>query len=258
MIATTHYDELEVRVASDLDELASDAASVAAATIREAVATRGEATVVVATGNSQLVFLAELTARNDVPWKSVRVLHMDEYVGIGRDHPASFARYIQERVVDVVDPMEAYLINGSGPVADEIEHYAALLRAHPVDLTCLGIGENGHLAFNDPPVADFDDPLDVKEVEMDMACRRQQVGEGHFPTVNDVPRTAITLTIPALLRARRVVGVVPHERKANAVSQALTGPVDTRCPASILRRTAHATVWLDQGSASLLPPVAVG
>jgi glucosamine-6-phosphate deaminase len=253
MIATTTYDELEVRIAADLDELAADAADAAAAAVRDAVAARGEATVVLATGNSQLVFLAELTARSDVPWSRVRVLHMDEYVGIGRDHPASFARYIQQRVVDVVHPMEAYLINGTGPVADEIEHYAALLRDHPVDLTCLGIGENGHLAFNDPPVADIDDPLDVKEVEMDMACRRQQVGEGHFPTVNDVPRTAITLTIPALLRARRVIGVAPHERKAGAVCEALTGPISTHCPASILRRTPHATLWLDPGSASLLP-----
>jgi len=254
VIETTHYDDLEVRIAEDLHELAVDAADVAAATIREAIATRGEATVVLATGNSQLVFLAELTARADIPWKWVRILHMDEYVGIGRDHPASFARYIQQRVVDVVQPMEAYLINGTGPVAEEIEHYAALLQAHPVDLTCLGIGENGHLAFNDPPVADFDDQLDVKEVEMDMACRRQQVGEGHFPTVNDVPRTAITLTIPALLRAGRVIGVVPNDRKAGAVCEALTGPVDTRCPASVLRTAPHATVWLDTGSASLLPP----
>ncbi|HVU74973.1 MAG TPA: glucosamine-6-phosphate deaminase [Mycobacteriales bacterium] len=257
MIETTRYDDLEVRIAGDLDELAHDAADVASATIREAIAQRGEATVILATGNSQLVFLAELTARSDIPWQRVRVLHMDEYVGIGREHPASFARYIQERVVEVVQPMEAYLINGTGPVADEIEHYTALLHDHPVDLTCLGIGENGHLAFNDPPVADFDDPLDVKEVEMDLACRRQQVGEGHFPTVNDVPRTAITLTIPALLRARRVIGVVPNERKAGAVCEALVGPIDTHCPASILRRTAHATVWLDPGSASLLPPRAV-
>ena len=253
MITTTRYDELEIRIAGDLDELAADAAAAAATAINDAVAQRGEATVVLATGNSQMVFLAELTARTDVPWSRVRILHMDEYVGIGRDHPASFARYIQQRVVDVVQPMEAYLINGLSPVAEEIEHYDALLAAHPVDLTCLGIGENGHLAFNDPPVADFADPLDVKEVEMDLACRRQQVGEGHFPTVNDVPRTAITLTIPALLRARRVIGVVPNDRKAGAVLNALTGPIDTRCPASVLRTAAHATLWLDPGSASLLP-----
>jgi glucosamine-6-phosphate deaminase len=253
VITTRRYDDLEVRTADDLDELATDAADAAEAAIRAAVAERGEATVVLATGNSQLVFLAELTARHEIPWSAVRILHMDEYVGIGPDHPASFARYMQHRVVDVVHPMEAHLISGTTAVADEIERYTALLHDHPVDLTCLGIGENGHLAFNDPPVADFDDPLDVKEVEMDLACRRQQVGEGHFPTVNDVPRTAITLTIPALLRARRVIGVVPNERKAGAVRDALTGPIDVHCPASVLRRTAHATVWLDPGSASQLP-----
>jgi glucosamine-6-phosphate deaminase len=241
-----------VRVAENLDELATDAAFDAAAVIGQAVADRGEATVVFATGNSQLVFLAELTARSDVPWDKVRVLHMDEYIGIGREHPASFARYIQQRIVEVVRPMEAYLINGLGPAVDEIEHYAGLLHDHPPDLTCLGIGENGHLAFNDPGVADFDDALDVKEVEMDLACRRQQVGEGHFASVTDVPRTAITLTIPALLRARRVIAVVPHHRKAGAVRDALLGEIDERCPASILRRTPHATLWLDEGSASLL------
>jgi glucosamine-6-phosphate deaminase len=252
VISVRHYDDLAVRIAADLDELATDAAQDAAAIVRAAADARGEATIVLATGNSQLVFLAELTARTDVPWDRVRILHMDEYLGVGRDHPASFARYIQERVVDVVHPMEAYLIDGLAPAADEIDRYATLLARHPVDLVCLGIGENGHLAFNDPPVAHFDDPLDVKEVEMDMACRRQQVGEGHFPTVNDVPRTAITLTIPALLRARRIIGVVPHERKAAAVRDALLGPIGTHCPASILRRAPQATVWLDKGSASLL------
>ena len=135
----------------------------------------------------------------------------------------------------------------------EIAGYARLLADHPLDLTCLGIGENGHLAFNDPPVADFDDPLDVKEVELDAACRQQQVGEGHFPSVDDVPRTAITLTIPALLRAVHVLAIVPEKRKATAVHAALTGPVTTACPASILRRTPHATLFLDAESASLLP-----
>jgi glucosamine-6-phosphate deaminase len=205
----------------------------------------------VATGNSQLAFLDVLTGL-DVDWSTVTVFHMDEYVGVGEEHSASFARYIRQRVVDKVNPAAAYLIDGTNDVAAEIARYTDLLAAHPLDLTCLGIGENGHLAFNDPPVADFDDPVTAKEVELDAACRQQQVGEGHFPDVDAVPRTAITLTIPALLSARRVLAIVPEQRKAEAVRAALTGPIDTSCPASILRRTPHATLFLDADSASLL------
>ncbi|MFL6238204.1 MAG: glucosamine-6-phosphate deaminase [Actinomycetes bacterium] len=245
-----HYDDLEVRVYSDTD-LAHDAARDAAEAIAQAVAARGSANVMLATGNSQLAFLSVLTTL-EVDWSRVTVFHMDEYVGVGEDHPASFARYIRQRVVDKVRPAAAYLLDGANEVSAEIKRYGDLIGTHPLDLTCLGIGENGHLAFNDPPVADFADPLDVKEVELDLACRQQQVGEGHFPDIDAVPRTAITLTIPALLRAGRVLAIVPEERKAAAVRAALTGPIETSCPASILRRTLHATLFLDSGSSSLL------
>lgn len=251
-MTSRRYDDLDVLIHPDIPSLAAAAAAAAAATIGTAVAERGSANVMLATGNSQLSFLAELTNRTDVDWSAVTVLHMDEYVGVGEDHPASFARYIRERVVDVVHPKSAYLIDGTIDAATEIARYSALLEHHPLDLTCLGIGENGHLAFNDPPVANFDDPVDVKEVELDDACRRQQVGEGHFPDIHAVPRTAITLTIPALLRAGRVLAIVPESRKAEAVKAALTGPVETACPASILRRTPHATLYLDAESAALL------
>jgi glucosamine-6-phosphate deaminase len=245
------YDDLDVRVFPTVEELADDAAKEAAEVITSAQAERGHANVMLATGNSQLAFLGVLT-QVDLDWSTVTVLHMDEYVGVGEDHPASFARYIRQRVVDMVHPAEAFLIDGTNAVGAEIERYTRLLAEHPLDLTCLGIGENGHLAFNDPPVADFDDPVDVKEVELDAACRQQQVGEGHFPSVDAVPRTAITLTIPALLRARRVLAIVPERRKAEAVHAALTGPINTHCPASVLRRTPHATLFLDAESASHL------
>lgn len=245
------HDELDVRVYQHVDDLARAAAGEAARTISDTLATKDSASVLLATGNSQLAFLEQLTLR-DVDWPKVVVFHMDEYVGISEDHPASFARYIRHRVVDKVRPGSAYLIDGSNDVAAEIARYTRLLADHPLDLTCLGIGENGHLAFNDPPVADFDDPVDVKEVELDPACRQQQVGEGHFPDVDAVPRTAITLTIPSLLRARRVLAIAPEARKAQAVRAALTGPITTRCPASILQRVAHAKLFLDAESASLL------
>jgi glucosamine-6-phosphate deaminase len=245
------YDVLDVRRFATVADLAGDAANEAVESIAKAQAERGHANVMLATGNSQLAFLDELTGL-DIDWSSVTVLHMDEYVGVGEDHPASFARYIRQRVVDKVRPAEAFLIDGTNDTDAEIARYIQVLADHPLDLTCLGIGENGHLAFNDPPVADFDDPVDVKEVELDAACRQQQVGEGHFPNIDAVPRAAITLTIPALLRAHRVLAIVPERRKAEAVRAALTGPITTTCPASILRRNAHATVFLDAESASLL------
>jgi glucosamine-6-phosphate deaminase len=247
----TRYDDLDVRVFPAVDALAVTAADDAASAITDALHERSHANVMLATGNSQLVFLEQLTVR-DIDWAHVSVFHMDEYVGIDAHHSASFARYIRERVVEKVHPGSAYLMDGTNEVNEEIARYAKLLTEHPLDLVCLGIGENGHLAFNDPPVADFDDPVAVKEVELDMACRQQQVGEGHFPDVDAVPRTAITATIPTLLGARRVLAIVPEKRKADAVRNTLKGPIDTSCPASVLRRTPHATLYLDADSASLL------
>jgi glucosamine-6-phosphate deaminase len=246
-------DALDVRVFDDVDDLARAAAADAATAIDEAVRARGAAHVMFASGNSQLAFLDHLVARTDLPWEHVVGFHMDEYVGIPADHPASFRRYMREHIAARVPVQAFHALDGDAPdAAAEADRYAALLRDHPLDLCCLGIGENGHLAFNDPPVADFDDPLDVKVVELDDACRRQQVGEGHFATVDDVPATAITVTIPALLRAGRVLAIVPESRKRDAVAATLQGPVSTACPASVLRRAPHASLYLDNDSASLL------
>jgi glucosamine-6-phosphate deaminase len=154
--------------------------------------------------------------------------------------------------VEPARPKAAHYLDGMADPETECERYAELLAEHPLDLCCLGIGENGHLAFNDPPVADFDDPLDVKVVELDGPCRHQQVNEGHFPDLDAVPTHAVTVTIPALLRARRVLAVVPESRKAVPVRDALTGPIGTSCPASTLRTINHASVHLDAESARLL------
>jgi glucosamine-6-phosphate deaminase len=246
-------DALRVRVFDDGETLAAAAAADAASALGQAVAERGRANVILATGNSQLAFLDQLVRRADVPWADVTAFHMDEYVGLAPDHPASFQRYMRERVAALV-PLHAfhYLTGDVDDPQAEASRYAGLLRAHPLDVCCLGIGENGHLAFNDPPYADFDDPLDVKIVGLDDTSRHQQVGEGHFRSIDEVPTHAITVTIPALLRARRVLAVVPESRKAVPVHAALTGPVDPACPASVLRRQSHATLYLDAGSASLL------
>jgi len=218
------------------------------------VRARGVAHAMFATGNSQLAFVEALVTRTpDVPWRQVVVFHMDEYVGIGADHPAGFQRWIRERIVTPAAPRAAHYVEGIGDPAAACARYAALLAHHPLDLCCLGIGENGHLAFNDPGVADFDDPLDVKVVELEAACRQQQVNEGHFPDVASVPSLAITVTIPALVGAAHVLAIVPEARKAQPVHAALTGPVSTRCPASVLRTMPHVTIHLEEESARLLP-----
>jgi glucosamine-6-phosphate deaminase len=247
------FEALTVHIGDDVDEMARDAAVEAADAIRSAVAMRGEANVMLATGNSQLLFLFALVHLPGIAWDRVRAFHMDEYVGLSPSHPASFQRYMRERVAALVPLMEFNYLAGDAPDAEaEAARYEAALRAHPLDLCCAGIGENGHLAFNDPPVADFDDPRAVKIVPLDEASRRQQVGEGHFTAIDEVPTHAITVTIPALLGAHRVLVIVPEARKAQPVRAALYGPVTTACPASVLRRQANATLYLDPESSALL------
>jgi glucosamine-6-phosphate deaminase len=253
MSRLVEFDALTVHVAFDADEMARDAAIDAAAWLRAVIDERGEANVMLATGNSQLMFLAKLVQMPDVAWDRVRAFHMDEYVGLAPSHSASFQRYMRERVAAHLPVMEFHYLGADAPDPEaEAARYEALLRAHPLDLCCAGIGENGHLAFNDPPVADFDDPRDVKVVPLDEASRRQQVGEGHFATIDEVPTHAITVTIPALLRAHRVLVIVPEARKARAVRAALYGEISTACPASILRRRSNATLYLDLESSALL------
>ena len=245
-------DALQVRVFRDADALARTAAADAAATLRAAIGARGSANAMFASGNSQLRFLHALAHVEGVDWAQVVGFHMDEYVGVGNDHPASFHRYMQEQVARPLRVGDFHYLDGTTDPVEEAAQYAALLRQFPIDVCCLGIGENGHLAFNDPPVAEFDDPLDVKVVTLDDSCRRQQVGEGHFATIDDVPARAITVTIPALLRAERVLAIVPEGRKREPVRRALIEQISPACPASILRRAPHATLYLDRDSSSLL------
>ena len=246
----------EVTVAATTDELCRQAADAAAWALRAAVAERGRAHAMFATGNSQLGMIDALVNRTaGVPWDKTVVFHMDEYLGVSADHPASFCRWTRQRIVEPARPRRAHLLDGTLPADESCAAYSRLLATHPLDLCCLGIGENGHLAFNDPPAADFDDPVDVKVVVLDERCRLQQVNEGHFATVEEVPERAITVTIPALLRARRVLVIAPDARKAEAVRDALSGPVSTSCPASALQRVPHTSIYLDGDSARLLPAV---
>ena len=242
---------LEVRVFRTSAELAAEAARIARLHLQKVLAETGAASVILATGNSQIQFLHALVALGGIEWARVTLFHMDEYLGLDASHPASFRRYMRERVESRLKPKRFHYLEGESPLPlSECERYANLLSAQPIDLCCLGIGENGHLAFNDPPVADFNDPHQVKLVKLDEACRRQQVGEGHFPNLDAVPQYAFTLTIPVLCSARRMLCIVPERRKAHAVKEALRGPVSTACPASFLRRQAHCTLFLDGDSAS--------
>jgi glucosamine-6-phosphate deaminase len=247
-------DRATVQVHADVAAMARAAADEALEVMRAAVQARGAAHVMFATGNSQLAFVQTLVEETaGVPWADTVVFHMDEYVGVGPDHPAGFQRWIRERIVEPARPRDAYFVEGLGDAEAECARYSELLRRYPLDLCCLGIGENGHLAFNDPPVADFADPRDVKVVELEAACRMQQVHEGHFQHLEAVPTRAITVTIPALLRAGRVLAIVPEARKAAPVRDALTGPIGPSCPASALRTVSGVTIHLEPESARLLP-----
>ena len=245
----TQIEDLRLEVFAATADMAAAAAAGTAEVLTRAVAERGGARVVIATGNSQLAFVTAL-AGYDVPWSKVTVFHMDEYVGIDAGHPASFRRWIRERIAEPFGPARVEYIDGQAPdVEAECARYEALLREAPIDLTCMGIGENGHLAFNEPGQADFDDPRWVRQITLTPESLRQQVGEGHFPDVDAVPPTAISLTVPALLSARHVQVVVPEKRKAAAVRNTLTLPIDASCPSTILRRASHATLYLDADSA---------
>jgi len=246
-------DALPVRIYPRASEMAQDAANLARDYLQEVLARQGSAAVILATGNSQIEFLHALIALGGVDWSRITCFHMDEYLGIPAGHGASFQRYMRERVESRVSPRQFHYLSGDAWLPlDECERYAGLLAAQPIDLCCLGIGENGHLAFNDPPVANFDDPHKVKLVRLDVASRQQQVNEGHFPNLEAVPQYAFTLTIPQLCSAKRMFCIAPEKRKAKAVKAALAGPIDTTCPASFLRRQPQATLFLDVDSASLL------
>lgn len=211
---------------------------------------RGSANMILATGTSQFSFLEALKQKK-IDWARISVFHLDEYIGISDQHPASFRKYLKDRILDHVKPGKIYFLNGDADnLNEEIEHYEILLKSHQIDIACIGIGENGHIAFNDPPVADFDDPHLVKVVELDEACRMQQLGEGWFPAFDDVPREALSLTIPAIMNSSVISCFVPDERKSTAVFNTLYGEISTACPASILRGHPNAVLFLDQASAS--------
>jgi glucosamine-6-phosphate deaminase len=227
------------------------AADAAAAAIGKAIQERGNARIVAATGVSQIEFLNLLVARSGIDWGQVELFHLDEYIGIRADHPASFRRYLLDRLINKVGLTRYYLLDGESNPADTAEQIGRQIATAPPDVAFVGIGENGHLAFNDPP-ADFDTDLPYIIVTLDDACRRQQVGEGWFATLDEVPTHAISMSIRQILKSREIICVVPEARKARAVKAAVEGPVSPMLPASILRTHPNATLFLDSDAAGLL------
>jgi glucosamine-6-phosphate deaminase len=253
-IAEFQVDALRVRVFEDRAAMGAAAAAGVAHAIAARIGQTGRARLIFAAAPSQDEFLRELAATPGLDWSRVAGFHMDEYLGLGPDHPASFRRYLREHLFGRVPlPAERLrLIPGEQaerPLRTCLD-YEELLRAEPADIVCAGIGENGHLAFNDPPVADFLDPVKVKVVRLDEACRSQQVHDGCFASIDEVPTHAYTLTVPALLAAPVVSVVVPGPRKAEAVRATLRGPVGEACPATALRRHPGATLYLDRAAAA--------
>jgi glucosamine-6-phosphate deaminase len=247
---------MDIQTFATKSEMGIQAAAHGATLIREAIASRGEANIIVATGASQFEMLAALTKQADIAWHRVTAFHLDEYIGLPITHRASFRLYLWQRFVSQLPlPLgQFHFLDGQADASAECQRVGEILRRHPVDVAFVGIGENGHLAFNDPP-ANFvvTDPYII--VELDEACRRQQFGEGWFPTLDDVPRRAISMSIQQILRSRSIVCTVPDRRKAEAVRNAVSGPVSPAVPASILRQHDDVTLFLDVEAASLLPDV---
>jgi glucosamine-6-phosphate deaminase len=243
-------DQLMVQLFQTSKEMGQAAALFVKNQLTEAIRQKGSANLILATGASQFTFL-EALKEEKIDWAKVTVFHLDEYKGISDQHFASFRKYLRTRILDIVKPGKVYLINGDAENLEEMmTEYENLLVTHPIDVACIGIGENGHIAFNDPAVADFNDPRLIKVVDLDDECRNQQLGEGWFSTIEDVPKQALSLTITAIMKCKAISCAVPDERKAVAVYNTLCSEISTKCPATILRRHPHSVLFLDLLAAS--------
>jgi glucosamine-6-phosphate deaminase len=243
---------VDIQLHESPEALGRAAAQRAAAAVRAALTARGQARVIAATGASQFAFLEALRHEPDVDWGKVTFFHLDEYVGLPDTHPASFVRYLRERIVEPLHPGHFEFVRGAHPDPEaECLRLERLIQAAPIDVAFVGIGENGHLAFNDPP-ADFTTRRAYLVVNLDEACRQQQVGESWFASLDDVPRRAISMSVSQILAARELLVIVPDARKARAIHDCFDGPVSVDHPASALQQHPHTTVFLDRPSASLL------
>ncbi|HTK21367.1 MAG TPA: glucosamine-6-phosphate deaminase [Mucilaginibacter sp.] len=253
MIRELKIDELEVKVFESRAKMGEAAASAVGEQIVKLLSQQEYVNIVFASAPSQNEFLAALIKQTGIDWKRVNAFHVDEYIGLPENAPQKFGSFLNEKIFKHLPFHELNYINGSAPDSfAECGRYAELLQQYPSDIVCLGIGENGHLAFNDPHVADLNDPVRVKIVDLDFECRRQQVTDGTFETLNSVPKLAITLTIPALMAGKYTYGIVPGKNKTIAVYNTLYRKISEQCPASVLRTHADAVLFLDADSAALI------
>ena len=247
VIAET-VDRLKVNVYANRRELGTAAGKAAAARIKDLLGKKDRIRMIFAAAPSQNEFLETLVADKEIDWTRITAFHMDEYIGLPNDAPQKFSRFLSERLFDIVKPGTVHLIDSSNTIEAECKRYGDLIREAPIDIVCLGIGENGHIAFNDPPVADFNDPFVIKPVELDDACRQQQVNDGCFAKFDDVPTHALTLTIPTLMSGAYLYCMVPGPTKRNAVQRTLNGSISTECPSTILRTHPNCTLYVDRDS----------
>lgn len=255
MTQTIKKDLLSIKIYSTRSEMGIHAAHDIEDAISSVIKQKGVCNVIFAAAPSQNEVLAALASSHKIDWKKVHAFHMDEYVGISPDAPQGFARFLRSALFDKAEPGAVEYLDCCAAPETEAARYAALLKEYPTDIVIMGIGENGHIAFNDPHVADFNDDAMVKTVTLDEKCRRQQVNDGCFSQLSDVPESALTLTIPTLTAAPRIFCIVPAPTKAQAIYHTVNGPVSETCPASILRRHPNAVLYLDPDSSSLLNEV---
>ncbi len=246
-------DKLKVNVYSSRDEMGAAAAADVKAAILRALSEKESINMIFAAAPSQNEVLANLATDKEIPWGRVNAFHMDEYIGLDKNAPQGFGNFLRDHIFGIAPFASVNYIRIDAPDADEeCERYSELLRRNPVDIVVLGIGENGHIAFNDPPFADFDDAKLVKAVKLDEVCRNQQVNDGCFASIDEVPTHALTLTVPALMSGKELYCIVPAKTKAKAVYETVNGDITPSCPASVLRTHECATLYLDPDSASLL------
>ncbi|NMB80814.1 MAG: glucosamine-6-phosphate deaminase [Ignavibacteria bacterium] len=246
-------DRLNVIISNDRDELGRMAAKNISNLISNLLEIQDEVRMIFAAAPSQNEFLKEIVSIKKIDWSRITAFHMDEYIGLPKNSPQLFSKYLDENIFSKVNFKQVHLINSqSENIETECLRYEKLLKEKPIDLVCMGIGENGHIAFNDPPVADFNDKKFVKVVKLDDACKQQQVNDGCFNSINEVPPHAVTLTVPALMSGNLLSIMVTGKRKARAVKNTLRGEITTDCPASILRTHPNAFLYLDEDSSSML------
>ncbi len=248
-IKSIKVDELEVKIYNDRQSMGKAAADEVAEMLKLLLQQQENVRMVFAAAPSQNELLSELSQKKNINWQRITAFHMDEYIGLDENSPQSFAHYLKQNIFSKLPFKNVYLISRTDLDAEaNCTRYADLFKQAPIDVICMGIGENGHIAFNDPPVADFNDPNLVKVVQLDNACRVQQVNDGCFSSLEAVPEKAITLTIPAMLSAKHLFIVVPGKLKAKAIERTLNGAISTECPASVLRTHKNAKLFLDKDS----------